>query len=346
MDVTFEELLERMLDKVSASMDKREGSIIYDAISPVAVELQNLYIHADWVKRMTHVSTAEGTYLDELINDLRGMKRIQATKAVVTGTFNMDVPIGNRFNCDILNYTVIEKVSDGVFLMECETEGTVGNEYLGTLIPIDYVDGLQTAEITEITIPAIDTETDEEFKARFYESVAGGASDGNVAQYKKWIADYPDVGRGKVFSLWNGKNTVKVSILNTENEKASDTLVEEFQEYLDPNSEGLGNGVAPIGSVVTVTTAIEKVVDITVDVYLEDGYEEPIGVSDAINTLFRKLSYTSSVVSFYEVAGVISGCDSIARITNLKVNSATEDVILGDEEIPVTGTLNVQVVTA
>lgn len=346
MDVTFEELLERMLAKVSSSVDKREGSIIYDATSPVAVELQNLYIHADWVKKMTSVSTSEGTYLDELVNDIRGMKRIQATKAVVTGQFNMDVPIGNRFSGDVLNYTVIEKVSDGVFLLECETEGVVGNNYIGTLIPIDYVDGLQTAEIIEISIPAVDTETDEELRARFYEAVSGGASDGNVAQYKKWIAENPDVSRGKVFPRWNGANTVKVSILNAENGVASDTLIDEFQEYLDPNSQGLGNGVAPIGAIVTVTTATEKVVDITVDVYLEDGYEEATGVSEAIDALFSKLAYTSSVVSFYEVAGVISGCDSVARITNLKVNSATEDIFLGDEEIPIAGTLNVQVVTA
>ena len=346
MNVTFEELLERMLATVSPTVDKREGSIIYDPTAAMAVELQNLYIHADWVKRMTHVSTAEDTYLDELVNDLRGMKRIQATKAVVKGQFNIDVPIGNRFSGDTLNYTVTEKVSDGLFLLECETEGVVGNNYIGALIPIEYVEGLQTAEIVEIEIPAINTETDEELKTRFYESVSGGAENGNVAQYKKWCADYPDIGGYKVFPLWNGKNTVKVSILNAENGVASKTLIDEFQEYLDPNSKGLGNGVAPIGAIVTVTTATEKTINITVDVYLEDGYEEPIGVSEAVDALFKKLAYTSSVVSFYEVAGVISGCDSVARIANLKVNSASEDIILGDEEIPVAGTLNVQVVTA
>lgn len=345
MYVTFEELLERMLAKVSSNVDKREGSIIYDTHSPVAVELQNLYIHADWVRKMSYVSTSEGEYLDDLVYDIRGLKRIPATKAVVKGQFNIDVPIGNRFSGGTLNYIVIEKVSDGVFLLECETEGTVGNNYIGTLIPIDYVDGLESAETIEISIPANDIETDDELKERFYESITGDASDGNVSQYKKWIVEHPDVGRGKVFPLWDGKNTVKVSILNVENEIASDTLVGEFQEYLDPNSQGLGNGVAPIGSVVTVTTATGKTIDITVDVYLEAGYEEPSGVSDAINALFKKLAYTSSVVSFYEIAGVISGCDSVSRITNLKVNSATEDIILADEEVPVVGTLNMQVVT-
>jgi uncharacterized phage protein gp47/JayE len=344
--ITYEELLERMLGKVSSNQDKREGSIIWDAHSPVAVELQNLYIHADWILKMTSVATSEGTYLDELIKDIRGMTRIPASKAVVTGTFNIDVPIGSRYSGGVLNYVVTEKVSDGVFLMECETEGTTGNDYVGTLIPIEYIEGLQIAEITEISIPAVDTETDEAFRERFYESASSQAQNSNVAQYKQWCSEYPGVGEHKIFPLWNGKNTVKVSILNAENGIASDTLLENFQEFLDPGSTGLGNGAADIGAVVTVTTATAKVIDITVDVYLEDGFETHTGVSEAIEALFKKLAYTSSFVNFYEVAGAISACDSVARIANLKVNSTTEDVLIGDEEIPMIGTLNVQVVTA
>ena len=36
---TFDVILKRMLDRVSSSLDKREGSIIYDAIAPTANEL-------------------------------------------------------------------------------------------------------------------------------------------------------------------------------------------------------------------------------------------------------------------------------------------------------------------
>ena len=344
--MTYEQLLERMLGGVPSSFNKQEGSFIYDSQSPVAIELQNLYIHADFIRKMTFVGTAEGSYLDELVNDLRGMKRISATKAIVTGEFNMDVPVGNRFSGDSLNYVVTEKISDGKFLLECETEGTVGNQYVGTLIPIEYIQGLETASITEISIPAKDEETDEELRKRFFNSISGDATDGNVRQYEKWIAENGKVGRGKVLPLWNGANTVKVSILNADNGVASETLVNEFQEYLDPESKGLGNGVAPIGSIVTVTTATERTINITVDVYLEDGYETTDDVKDNINNLFKNLAYTSTVVNFYEIAGVISSSASIARITNLKVNSGTEDIILGTEEIPVLGTLNIQVVTA
>ena len=37
--ITFDVILERMMDRVPNNIDKREGSIIYDALAPAAVEL-------------------------------------------------------------------------------------------------------------------------------------------------------------------------------------------------------------------------------------------------------------------------------------------------------------------
>lgn len=341
---TYEYILNRMLSRVPSSIDKREGSIIYDALAPAAAELAQMYIRLDATRDLTFIGTSSGTYLDELASEF-GVTRIAATKAAVKGEFNIDVPIGGRFSGEALNYAVVEKISDGVFMLECETAGTEGNGYTGRIVPIEYIDGLQSAAVTEILIPARDEETDGDFKERFFSVITGGAQDGNVAQYKKWAAEYGKMGRCKVFPLWNGANTVKISILNAENKPASDELVSEFQEYLDPDSKGLGNGAAPIGAIVTVSTAAEKTINITVDVYLESEYETAEGAEEAVNSLFDNIAYTSSAVNFYTVAAALSNCGSIARISNLKLNSAMEDVLLSEEEIPVLGTFNVQVVT-
>ena len=44
---TFENILKRMLDKVPDILDKRQGSIIYDALAPAAAELAQCYISLD-----------------------------------------------------------------------------------------------------------------------------------------------------------------------------------------------------------------------------------------------------------------------------------------------------------
>lgn len=36
---TFEAIIKRMLDRVSGDVDKREGSVIYDALAPIAFSL-------------------------------------------------------------------------------------------------------------------------------------------------------------------------------------------------------------------------------------------------------------------------------------------------------------------
>lgn len=340
---TFEYLMESMLSRVPDSLDKREGSIIYDALAPAAAELAQMYIRLDATRDLTFISTSSGRYLDELVGEF-GLTRIPSSKAVVKGVFNSDIPLGSRFSGEALNYIATEKVSEGVFLLECETSGTEGNGYTGRIVPIEYIDGLQSAEITEIVIPARDEETDEELKKRFYENITGGAQDGNVAQYKKWITEYNKIGIGKVFSLWNGANTVKVSILDNEYKPATEELITEFQNYLDPESKGLGNGAAPIGAVVTVSTAAERGINISADVYLNNGYESAEDVQMALESLFKDLAYTSNVVNFYEVAVKISSCESVMRISNLKINNGSDDIVLNDEEIPVLGTLSIQVV--
>ena len=57
-DMTYEHILQRMLNKIPSSMDKREGSIIYDALAPAAVELTQLYMDLDLTLNETFADTA------------------------------------------------------------------------------------------------------------------------------------------------------------------------------------------------------------------------------------------------------------------------------------------------
>ena len=145
-NVTYEDILQRMLDRVPDSMDKREGSIIYDALAPAAVELQLMYIEFDIILQETFADTAPREYLIRRAAE-RGIIPIAATHAILKGEFTpstLNIPIGARFSCGTLNYAVTEKISDGAYKLECETEGETGNAQFGQMIPIDYIVGLET----------------------------------------------------------------------------------------------------------------------------------------------------------------------------------------------------------
>ena len=48
-EMTFDYIMNRMLESVPDTVDKREGSIIYDALSPAAAELAKAYMELDVV---------------------------------------------------------------------------------------------------------------------------------------------------------------------------------------------------------------------------------------------------------------------------------------------------------
>lgn len=61
---TYEAIMARLLAEVPDSMDKREGSFIWDALSPVALELAQTYVELDNILGLAFPQTSSGEYLD------------------------------------------------------------------------------------------------------------------------------------------------------------------------------------------------------------------------------------------------------------------------------------------
>lgn len=202
--ITYDVLLQRMLDRVSSKFDKREGSVIWDTHSPTAIELQNLYIELENIIKEAYGGTATRKFL--ILRCLeRGISPYPASKAILKGEFSpasLEL-VGKRFNIEDLNYTVIEKIDAGVYKVECDTSGTIGNRMLGTLVPIEYVRGLETAELTELLIPGEDEEDTEELRERYFQSFDDKAFGGNMQDYLNKVKSIPGVGAVKVTRVWN-----------------------------------------------------------------------------------------------------------------------------------------------
>lgn len=331
-------ILNDLLDKVPIDLDKREGSPVYEFLSPVAMEYENFNIKLQYIAMQSHPSTATGEYLDRFGIE-RGIYRELPTSALVKAEITgVVVPVGSRFSgigVDFINYVVAEKVGETTYHLLAEVISDVANSYIGDILPITVLNGLKTSEITEIIIPQRIEETDEEYRVRIQNEYVGGASDNNVTWYKNICANYDGIGNYKIFPLWAGVNTVKTSILNELNSLASAELMEEFQLFLDPNSEGLGNGKAPIGAIVTVDTATAKNISISADVTFNIGFSSAVGLKQELIDFLREISYNKEVVNYLAVGGVFLENESIKNVSNLVVNGVQVDVDLLVEEIPV-----------
>lgn len=198
-DTTYEVLLERMLGRVPDKFDKREGSVIWDTHSPTAIELQILYIELDTILKEAYGDSASREFLILRCRE-RGIYPHEATHAVLKGVFapsTVDVT-GQRFNIGDINYVVTGKIADGEYQVECETAGKTGNQFFGTMIPIEYINGLQSAELVEILIPGEDEEETEDLRKRYFASFGENAFGGNRADYLEKTNAIPGVGRTKV----------------------------------------------------------------------------------------------------------------------------------------------------
>lgn len=350
-NITFELIMERMLAKVPSIMDKREGSVIWDALAPAALELQHLYIELDTVLNQTFADTASLYYLAKRAAE-RGIMQNLATKAILQGEFtptNLELPIGTRFSCDTLNYVITEKVTDGTYKMMCETAGTQGNLHFGILIPIDYIAGLETAELTELLIPAEDDEDVESLRKRYFDSMTSQAYGGNIADYKEKTNSIDGVGGIKVTPVWNGGGTVKLTIIDSTFNVPSDELIELVQNEADPiGHSGNGLGFAPIGHVVTVVGVQSKTVDIVTNIVYQSGWNwesTKTYILDAIDQYFHSLSEVwdeneNLIVRISQLESKILACEGVLDISGTTLNGSASNLSLASDEIPTRGTVN------
>lgn len=348
-NMTYEVILQRMMERVTAqypNLDNREGSIIFNALAPAAVELAIMYTELENALNESFVDTATREYI------LIGCKQMgmditqfEANAGVHKGVFNVEVPIGSRWNCELYNYTVTEFLGmedvNYTYRMECDTVGTAPNNQTGDLTPItDAPNELSFAQVTECLIEGENETSDDDIKKAYYEYLNNSIADGNVNQYKRWCSEYDGIGKSKIFPLWNGDNTVKVSILSASNNAATEELIAEFQEYLDPGITGMGDGVAPIGAFVTVTTATELPIEVSATVLMKSGYTDTSVIDKALTKYFSEMAYEKSVVAYMNVGASILGTEGVEFVTDLLINGGISDITLEAEQIPVLGTTN------
>ena len=346
-DVTFDEVMDRMLDRIDDVYDKRESSPIYEALAPAALEIVNIYATISDMFDEIFADTASREYLIRLAI-ARGLAPFPATNAIVRLDItpaSVELETGSGFTTDSTSYTVTEKLSASSYKMTCNDVGEIGNNYLGDVIPVDYIEGLETAEITEILIYGEAEEDTEDFRERYMQSFTANEFGGNKIEYKTKTLELSGVGAVKVVPVWNGAGTVKLVITNDEYRRASDVLINSVQDVFDPQKNGMGEGIAPIGHIVTIDTVEEVAVGISTDITFDTGYDWnscEIAVNDALETYFSSLrkqwdSQNTIVVRISSINAAILSVQGITDISGTLLNRTGENLTLDAYKIPVSG---------
>lgn len=303
-DNTYLAILDRMLARVDSKYDKRETSIIYNTLAPAALEFANAYINLMQIENEGYADTASYYFLKRRAAE-RGLIPTEATATILKGKFDKEIEYGKRFTGlnTTLNYEVFDLIGTATendithyfYQCVCEDVGEIGNEYLGSIIPLDGdIENLTVAELIEILVHGEDEEDIEDFRNRYFDDINSQSFGGNIAQYKEIVENLPDVGGCKPYPVWNGGGTVKIVFTNAEHKKPSDELVASIQEQIDPiDKQGQGVGLAPIGHVVTVISVDVEYLTIETNITYQEDYswnDISIAFNEAIDEYFAELN--------------------------------------------------------
>lgn len=377
---TYEYLMELALSFVPDDRDKRQGSVIYDALAPFCQVLAAGAIQLRQFYTQTYAVTATGEDLDNRVAE-QGITRLAATYAVRKisvadeGGNPVVLPLGARFstvsNTNPVNYVVTAQyVEDGVavpgsYEATCEETGVIGNEYSGNLINITFVQGIASATMTSTLVPARNEETDEELRERYFDILNQKAFGGNIADYRTKVMALAGVGAVQIYPVWNGGGTVKLSIVDPTYGPCSPEFIASIQKEIDPENAdgdtGTGLGIAPIGHKVTVVTPDEVMIDITASIVLNPNYvigqvETPVqealeGYIQSLRQLWADATdlnkYTCDVF-VSRVSATIINVPGVANVLSVTLNGASRDIQLVEtgsvQQLPKLGrvVLNVQ----
>ena len=366
----YDYFLRKMLDAVPDNIDKREGSIIYDALAPAALVMGQQSLDMANVIKETYIKTASGEFLDYRAIE-HGTSRYPATQTEAKAKVLNDkkepldnVQIGDKFASigDSPIFYAVTKINDDLTVeLTAEVKGSSANSCIGQILPVTPNDLLSWAEITEITAPARDVESDDHLRARLLSSQSWIAYGGNVADYLDMTSKIDEVGAAQIYPTWNGGGTVKVVILNNDLMPASASLVQKVKNTLDPeDKQAEGYGLAPIDHAVTVTAPEELIVNVDISVKLDDtkatryvkdsitkaveGYFQSLrkdwaDINQKLGRGYQETIYRSKILSQVMLTeGVVN-----AKLPSLNGRDADIDLVFTNSksQLPVVGTVTI-----
>lgn len=250
IEKTPEEMASEILTEVPSKYQKSVGFWCWDyALAIAKGGLNAIYDKLKYICTMGDINNFEYDDLVKFVLQRRGIVANKATYATgsLTAKGNGTINVGDLFQTEAgLQFKAIETkeiVESGTFAIQCVTAGADGNVPANTIVVIPVsIAGISSVTNANATTGGYDKETKESIIERYLEDLRQPITSNNKYHYKKWAKEVAGVGDAKIKPLWDGDNTVKVVIINSENNVANSTLVNAVQKYIDPFGFQVTNG--------------------------------------------------------------------------------------------------------
>ncbi len=329
--MTYENILARCLEKCPSDLDTREGGFIYTVLAPICFEISNIYFEMQNMLELSFIETSFGEYLDRISKSF-AMTRKEAVKNIKKANIiSEEEIIGENFSVDKYVFQVLEKQSEGVYLIEATEFGTEYNNISGKLSSVMNLTGIVSAEIMENYILASDIEGDEDFRARILSRINTKPYGGNVEDYREKTLSIPSVKYAYIFTGDKAMAGNVHIIISGENKSAVlDNVINECLVMFNGDEDNAG--VAPIGHNVSVSTNNFADIDISFAMKTKGSFEIiSNSVKTKINEYIDSLEFYDDTISIAKLLAKIFTDDKILDVKELRVNGFDTNFILSKE---------------
>lgn len=359
-DQTEEAIRQRMLDRMPVDLDKTEGSIPWDSIAPVSIELVLASGWAKEVLRRAFLETTFGEYLTyKALED--GVERRPAVAArtagddvLFEGEPGSPVPEGYLVSTEstastpaklyrTLQAVTLDENGEARVAVEAVEVGEIGNAPIGAIRHLtEPLPGITSVTNTAPVEGGVDEEDDETLRQRTKEENQREEGDGNISDYQAWAKQVPGVGNVLVEPLWQGEGTVRVVILDLDGRPAPQPTIDAVQEHLDPGSQGIGEGMAPAGAKVTVHTATTISISAAIpDLIASPGYtleQAKTNAEAALDDYLFKVN-PGGVIKVREAAAEVIQAPGVDNMGDLLLEGSRDNISLEVNELAQLGSV-------
>lgn len=346
--ITSEEVIKRMKADLMNPPNRIEGSFASDNIQAVGKEVAKYYSYVNRLQEMHYAETAVGQYLDRKAEEV-GVFRKEPTSARGYVTFKgkegTRIPAGYKLlagerGFHTLTYGVIPASGSLTMEVEADDEGIGGNIKEGQINGrLTGIPGLDSVSNDKEFTGGTELEDDEHLRERTLLRMRYPGTSGNQYHYMHRATEVAGVGRVKVFPVRDGPGTVKVSILDENQRVATEDLIGKVKYHIQHEGDRMGEALAPIGALLTVSTASEVPLDIKGKVVLADGLSVTLTTiaevlrDDLQGYIDKEISYKGERLTVAKVIDILYGVDGVLDITELTVNGQNKSLSLKPEEV-------------
>ena len=337
---TRQDVLKRLLQDFKTidtnGMSTHEGTFAFDTLSANAVEFEKSYAEMQLILDAAFPQTSWGQYLT-MHAEAHGVIRKKATKSKVvvklTGVAGTIVPKGVTVGTaegklfQTIETVTIGNTGDAIANVESEEIGKDSNVNANTITEIiTNVDGLKSVINEEVSYDGFDEENDTDLLQRLLFKVRQPATSGNVYHYMQWAQSVNGVGQVKVLPLWNGAGTVKVLLVDVNNESANTSLLDRVKAVIAKE--------APIGATVTVTTP--TIMNVNISFRVTKGQANNEAVKRILNEEFKRQTFSMNYISYANIGkALLANAETgIIDYSDLRVNGGTTNITITDDQLP------------